>query len=80
MNIPENCKGCGKCCYWESLKDIPKHIWCPSCKDSMYLIYGRCQYLNENNECDIYEGERPDGCSLIQRGSDDCISFLNQTL
>jgi len=76
MIIPENCKGCGKCCIWIQFKDIPEYKFCNECPDSKKLYYGKCQHLNDKNECDIYDSGRPMGCILIERGSSSCIEFL----
>jgi Fe-S-cluster containining protein len=75
MKIPDNCKGCGKCCIWLILKDKPFHDFCPNCPDSMKLIYGRCSNLDDNNECMIYD-IRPDGCRSFEKGDVSCLSFL----
>ena len=77
MIIPESCKGCGKCCIWVDLLDKPIHYFCPNCKpNNIVVYYGRCMYLNDKNECGVYNNDMPKRCLLFERGSDKCISFL----
>lgn len=77
MKIPE-CKGCGKCCIWVIFQDIPERKPCKSNPDGYRLFYGRCEFLNENNECEIYGTDKWKrlACETLIRGSEGCIEFL----
>ena len=74
--IPEDCKGCGKCCIKVSDKDKPVSNTCGNCKPKLTFYYGRCEHLNSNNECELYHGDRPKACQDFQRGSQGCIEAI----
>lgn len=75
MKFPENCKGCGKCCIFRQFQNIDqKYITIVNDKP-YYILKGRCMYLNEKNECSIYEN-RPGFCRDIIPGDDTCLSVI----
>ena len=74
--IPESCKGCGKCCIKTADKDKPISTTCPKCSVRLTFYYGRCENLTTDNECKLYEGDRPQGCRDFQRGSQGCIESI----
>lgn len=69
------CKRCGLCCKWvihrfggdeEAIRYYKMHknftvIYSDVLKQNVVLIKSRCEHLNENNLCDIYE-DRPSAC------------------
>jgi Fe-S-cluster containining protein len=75
MKIPDSCKGCGKCCWVPKYMDYPIRKICGSCTDPIVFYYGKCMYLNEEEECKIYN-KRPLGCQQTERGDDNCIAAL----
>jgi Fe-S-cluster containining protein len=70
MELSETCKGCGKCCMNYNWKDIPEVTG-----DNFSFIYGRCNHLNDKNECDIYEN-RSFVCQMFERGGKECLEML----
>jgi len=78
ITVPDNCKGCGKCCMWMQFKDSPVYSMCPNCGSPWLIYFGRCPHLTTENECDMYGGPlacRDDECP-IQKGDQSCIKFL----
>jgi Fe-S-cluster containining protein len=77
MEVPENCKGCGVCCKLPRYRNIP--IIKTATGDPKFpfleIHYGKCQYLNDNNECEIND-TKPQGCKDLIKGSKGCLSFL----
>lgn len=76
MEVPKDCKGCGKCCMIKFLINNPSIIVYKNFKPSVTFHYGRCMYLNGKNECDIYEQERPKPCIDVKRGDNICLYSL----
>jgi uncharacterized cysteine cluster protein YcgN (CxxCxxCC family) len=74
MEIPQSCKGCGKCCIFK------KHVNEPLSKYEGFpeIRFGKCEHLSETNECFIYNQERPTGCTMLEQGGTECISFLSE--
>ncbi len=79
MKVPQQCKGCGACCSLLTLKNIP--ITKISTGDRtlpiIELHYGKCQYLDVNNECTIND-IKPKMCKDLLRGSIACLEFLKK--
>jgi Fe-S-cluster containining protein len=76
MGFSDNCKGCGKCCIFRQFKNIDEKLISTKVNDKpFYFLRGRCMYLNDKNECSIYEN-RPEFCKLIIPGDDTCLSVI----
>lgn len=75
MKFPDDCKGCGKCCIYRQFKSIDKKYITKVNNEPFYFLNGRCMYLNEKNECSIYEN-RPQFCRFIIPGDDTCLSVI----
>jgi hypothetical protein len=76
MKIPD-CRGCGKCCMLVLKKDISVyefHTGDPKL-EVLNILYGRCEYLDENNECTI-NNTKPQCCKNLIQGSSNCLDFL----
>ena len=54
IEVPEKCKGCGKCCMINKLTNTASIIINKNSKIPLTFHYGRCMYLNDKNECDIF--------------------------
>lgn len=60
------------CCIYNDFKDISIYQM-----DGFRFIYGRCEYLDTNDECSIYEN-RPLVCQVFTKGSKGCLRKLQQ--
>jgi Fe-S-cluster containining protein len=67
MEFPINCKGCGKCCDMIQYRNKPLILSRPD-KIRVKFIYGKCEHLNDKNECNIYDQERPSICENTEKG------------
>ena len=76
INIPDNCRGCGKCCTIKYLINNPSIVVHNNFKTPLTFHYGRCMYLNDINECDIYGINRPEPCLKTTKGDNICVYSL----
>lgn len=74
--IPEDCKGCGKCCIKTAVKHLPESKSCKGCPVQLTFYYGRCEHLNNNNECELHDNDKPQPCRDFQRGGQGCIEAI----
>lgn len=74
--VPNDCKGCGKCCIWTAKKSIPVATLCKQCPTNLTFYYGRCEHLTEDNKCKIYNQQRPAACDNMVKGSDGCLEAI----
>ena len=77
MNVPEDCKGCGKCCRLLTATNTPliRNYNGDPKMPFLEIRYGKCQYLNDNNECSIND-TKPQQCKDLKRGSYRCLESL----
>ena len=76
MKMPD-CKGCGKCCMLVLKRDVPVfEFYTGDAKIKILkIIYGRCEYLDDKNECTI-NNTKPQCCKNLMRESSQCMDFL----
>lgn len=74
--IPNDCKGCGKCCIWPAMKHKSSMVISDKHKFPLKFNNGRCEHLTENNECNIYNKKRPQACTNFIKGSDGCLQSI----
>ena len=77
MEVPQDCKGCGKCCMLLTAK--PLSVYVKETGDPtlpfLEIRCGRCQFLDDNNECIIHD-TKPQRCKDGVRGSYRCLESL----
>jgi hypothetical protein len=77
MKVPEICKGCGKCCMLLLMKDVSVYEFHTgdSKLEILNIIYGKCEYLDDNDEC-LINDTKPQCCKNLTRESSQCLDFL----
>jgi hypothetical protein len=77
FKIPGFCKGCGKCCMLVLKRETPIYEFHTgdSNLEILNIIYGKCEYLDDKNECMIND-KKPQCCKDLTRESMQCLDFL----
>lgn len=77
MEIPQDCKGCGKCCMLLTSTNTPEirnYNGDPKLP-VLKIYYGRCQYLDDSNEC-LINDIKPQQCKDLIKGTHRCLESL----